>query len=229
MEILVADDERVMREALARVLGGEGYSVRTASGGDAALAEFRRRRPDLVLLDVMMPGKGGFDACREIRREDPDVPVLFLTAKDGDETELAGLGLGADDFVSKSASERVLLARIALALRRRNPDGGGSPFRFGRWAVDPRALSMESGGESAALSVREVEMLRLFASHPGEVFSRDFLLTRFWGVDFDGTDGALSMAIARLRGKLGADGRGIRGVRGGGYAYRPGLRDVCAG
>lgn len=222
MEILVVDDERSMRQALRGLLEREGYAVRTAADGEAALAEFRRQRPDLVLLDVMMPKRSGFEACADLRKEDADVPILFLTAKDAEEDELRGLGVGADDFVSKAASERVLLARIALALRRRGESA--ADFAFGAWTVEPAKLRMSSGAATAALTVREIEMLRLFAAHPEEVFSRDALLTRFWGAGFDGTDHALSMAIARLREKLGADGVRLMSVRGGGYLYRPATR-----
>ena len=220
MDILVADDERTMRNYLKGMLEREGHAVRTATDGASAVAEHLRRRADLVLLDVMMPVMDGLSACREIRAVDRETPILILTAKDGEADEVAGLAAGADDFISKSAPERVFLARVASALRRLK-SGVASAFEFSGWTVEPEKLRMASAGKTVALAVREVEMLRLFAARPEQVFSRDALLTRFWGVDFGGTDHALSMAVARLREKLGAAGDALRAVRGGGYAYFP--------
>ena len=117
-EILLADDERMMRDGLKALLAGEGFAVRTARDGADALVRFSEKRPDAVLLDVMMPKKNGFAVCEELRRLDPLVPVIFLTAKDAEVDQVRGIALGADDFVSKSAGEEVLLARLRRALER---------------------------------------------------------------------------------------------------------------
>lgn len=217
-DIIVADDEPAIREGLSALLESEGYSVRTAADGKEAVRLHGERRPDLVLLDVMMPHTNGFAACVEIRRADQDVPVIFLTAKDGEMDELRGLSVGADDYISKTASEAVMLARIAAVLRRTRAASSPASFAFGPCRVDAaqmRIFSPDGSGED--ISPREVAILRFFASHPGEVLSRDFLLTRFWGMDFDGGDAALTVALHRLRAKLGPSSHIIETVARQGY------------
>ena len=223
-EILVVDDQEAIREGLATLLSCEGYDVRTAADGAAALEQVRARRPDLVLLDVMMPRKNGFAVCTELRQVDAELPVVFLTARGEDVDVLRGFGCGADDYVSKTTAQPQLLARIAAVLRRsaRASDemarGGG--FHFGEWRVDVETLQLVSPkGARENLTVREVELLRYFRSHCGEVVSRDFLITRFWGIDFDGDESTLSVAMSRLRGKLGASGARLQTVYGHGYRF----------
>ena len=213
-DILLADDERALRVFLKEALERRGFSVRCAPDGERALAMYRARRPDLLILDVMMPGMGGCAVCEAVRREDAETPVLFLTALDSEADELRGLGAGADAYVPKTVSEEVLVARIAAALRR--SDKSQSGFDFGEWRVEPLKMSMKNmRGETAALGEREVLLLRAFAGHPGEVFSSDALLTRYFG----GGDASLRVAMSRLRAKLGAAGADIRSVHGVGYAY----------
>lgn len=229
VEILVVEDADAIREGLALLLEGEGYAVRTAPDGEAALAAFRERRPSIVLLDVMMPGVNGYAVCREIRKADDSTPVIFLTARDGDADELRGMEAGADDYVPKTASESVLLAHIAAAARRlerrvSRADGDGTAsddgFAFGEWKVDALGCRLLSAdGEQVELTLKEVEVLRWFRTHPDEVFSRDFLVTRFWGLDFDGDDSALTTALSRLRDKLGRSGAMIETVYGRGYRF----------
>jgi len=219
-EILLVDDERAVRRALSAVLAEAGYAVREARGGAEALARFAEARPALVLLDAMMPGMDGFEACRRMREIDAGVPVLFLTALGGEESELRGFGCGADDYVRKAVPSSLLLARVGAALRRARPEAPCGDFSFGSWRVAASKLAMFRGeGGRAALSEREVALLRLFASHPGEVFSRDFLLTRLWGPEADVADNALSVAVYELRSKLGGDAARIRSVRGAGYVF----------
>ena len=232
-EILLAEDEAAIREGLAMLLESEGYAVRTAADGVSALAAFRARRPDLLLLDVMMPRKNGYAVCAEVRATDPCVPVLFLTAKDGDADELRGLSLGADDYIPKTASEPILLARIARAVQRARavrsdnenytrPGAADNAFTFGGWCVDTaRYCLVGADGRNVDLSLRELELLRHFHGHPGEVFTRDYLLTRFWGMDFNGGEAVLSTAVARLREKLGTEAARIETVRGVGYRALP--------
>ena len=224
-EILLAEDEAAFRDGLALLLETEGYSVRAVADGEQALEAFRERRPDLVLLDVMMPRRNGYAVCADIRAIDPDVPVMFLTAKSADTDNLRGFGLGADDYLVKTISEAEKLARISAVLRRcrrRGNDADAERFGLGdEWVVDARQsrLVARNGKDSVDLTLRELEILRLFSSHPEEVFSRDALLTRFWGLDFDGGEDALSQAISRLRVKLGRSGSLIRTVHGQGYRF----------
>ena len=221
LEILLAEDERLLRESLAAKLAAAGFAVRAVRNGAEALREFFFSKPDLLLLDVMMPVKGGLDVCREVRADDPDIPVLFLTALDSESAELRALSAGGDVYIAKTVSDDVLFARIHAVLRRKLESGVPGVFKFADWLVDTSKLSMHRcGGEEVSLSEREVAILRWFAESPDEVFSKDFLLTRFWGADFDGGYSALNTAISRLRGKLADAGCAICSVHSVGYAYR---------
>jgi len=189
-----------------------------------AIELFEEARPELVLIDVMMPGMNGYALCRALRERDASLPILFLTALDSEQEELRGLNVGADDFISKTVSDSVLLARVASVLRRvrqQRPSGSSCDFAFGAWQVNPLAHVMTCDKAVVELSLREVEMLRWFVTHSNEIFSHDALLTRFWGRDFDGGISALHMQIMRLRAKLGTDGAMLVSVRGEGYAFRP--------
>ena len=166
----------------------------------------------------MMPAMNGYETLRQIRVVSPFVPVVFLTALDAEETEAAALGLGADDFVRKTSSPGVILARVAAAVRRGAPPK--SSFAFGTGVVDLSSLMYSRhGADDVRLSEREVAIMQTFVATPGEVISSDRLLTRFWGAGFSGSDAVLRMAIARLKAKLGPDGRFIRNVYRSGYAY----------
>lgn len=221
MEIIVADDERVIRQSLEKLLATNGYVVRAAKNGEEALRLYQERRPDLMLLDVMMPKGNGYEICETIRKTDVETPVLFLTALDSDIDELRGLDAGADIYIPKTVSNEVLLARIAAAIRRHRHDEPTGDFDIADWHVDPAKLSMRrKTGDAVVLSEREVAMLRWFGAHPDEVFSRDFLITKFWGVSFEGNDSTLSIAILRLREKLGESAAGLKSVRGSGYVWR---------
>ena len=219
-DILLAEDDRVVRNTLVALFEGAGHSVRAVRDGARAVASFGDKRPDLVVLDVMMPVKDGLAACREIREADEDVPILFLTARDTEKDELAGLCVGADDYISKDASDELLLARIAAALRRSSRPEACGDFDIGSWHVAPRNFEMTCGARRESLVEKEIALLRMFASHPGEVLTRDAIMSRFWGDDEDANDNALSMVMYRLREKLGP-GRPIETVRGIGYVYRP--------
>ena len=196
--------------------------ARAAKNGAEALRLHRERRPDLMLLDVMMPKMSGYEVCETVRRTDTETPVLFLTALDSDRDELRGLDAGADVYISKTVSDDVLLARIAAAIRRRRHDEPTGVFDFADWQVDPAKLSMRrKTGDAVVLTEREVALLRWFAMHPDEVFSRDFLFTRFWGVGFGGSENTLTVALFRLRTKLGESATAFAAVRGSGYVFRP--------
>lgn len=222
MEILVAEDSATVLEGLVLLLESEGYVVRAVADGVAALSAYRQKRPDLLLLDVMMPKKSGYAVCEEIRQTDKETPIIFLTAKDGDVDEFRGLSLGADDYVSKTASDAVLMKRIALAARRVPAEDDAGVFTFGRWRVEAQnaRLVSETDGTAVELSLKEVEMLRLFHTHPDELLSRDYLLTKFWGRDYAGNESALSVMMSRLREKLGASGSLITTVFGKGYRFQ---------
>lgn len=208
-KIILAEDGRICRHAISNMLVLAGYEVREAKNGAEAVSLFRKENADLMLLDVMMPVKNGYDVCREIRALGSDVPVIFLTALDSEPDELSGFSAGGDDYVSKTSSRELLLARISAALRRRGQDGqddSGVNFSVGGWTVEPmKGIMSLDGGKTENLTLRETEILRLFSRNAGCVFSRDFLLAKFWGIEYSGTESAVSQAISRLREKLGAD------------------------
>ena len=220
-EILLADDERVVRASIAALLQSAGYLVRTARNGEEALSAIAEKRPDVAVLDVMMPKLDGFEACRRLRETDSRLPVLFLTALETDESQIRALGLGADDYVFKAASSDVILARVAAAVRRAKRQEPTGDFSFGSWRIlSARHEAMRADGLKANLTEREIAILRLFASHPGEVMLKDWLAERFWENPLNVTENLLSVTIHRLKAKLPPDGSDIKTVRGSGYAYR---------
>lgn len=232
-KILVVEDHDVFRETLAELLADEGYDVRTAPDGAAGLAAFGRLRPDLVLLDVMMPGVDGYAVCAAIREKDPLVPVLMLTAKNAENDRVRGLRRGADDYIDKTVGTRELLARIATALRRREalaertatPAGGPEPaasFMFGSHRVDAaRYKLIDACGRETDVTPREVKMLRLLVSKPGVAVGREAFISFLWDGPYAGTTRSIDQAVWRLREKLGKDGARLATVHGAGYCYRP--------
>ena len=207
--ILVAEDDIHIRTGLTDTLESEGYQVIEADDGNEALNAFKQETPDLVLLDVMMPGKNGYDVCQAIRTQDALVPVIMLTAKGEEIDKVVGLKLGADDYITKPFGIHELLARIEAVLRRakrlKSPtpdDKGKTPFAFAGFTVDPKRLKISGTDKNVDLSTREIDLLRLFAGHPGEVLDRDTILNRIWGVGYGGTTRTLDQHIAVLRKKI---------------------------
>jgi len=221
-EILVVDDERAVRRGVAEILVGAGYVVREAKNGKEALRLFEELRPDLVLLDVMMPKMDGFSVCAAIREVDAAVPVLFLSALGDEESQLRGFGYGADDYIEKTLPAPLFLARVEAALRRSRAAEPSGDFSFGEWRIRVAQRSMRrSTGETAELCDREIALLRLLAARRGEALSRDWLAMKLWGKNAAVSDNLLSVLVYGLRGKLAAEGRAIRTVRGVGYAFAP--------
>lgn len=223
--ILVIEDDANIREGVAETLRSECHEVSVAADGVDGLAKHRSWRPDLVLLDIMMPGKSGYDVCREIRATDAATPVIMLTAKGEEIDKVLGLGLGADDYVTKPFGIRELLARVAAALRRAQAveaNGGAAPaeFAFGAVNVDARRYCVHGESGDVALSDKELKLLTFFHAHPEEVLSRDALLNAVWGVSYFGSTRTLDQHIAQLRKKLG-EPTPIETVHGVGYRYRP--------
>jgi len=226
-EILLAEDDETLRTGLVAALESAGYAVRACADGEAAVAAFAEKKPDLLLLDVMMPGKSGFEVCAEVRRSDAAVPILFLTAKAEDADVVIGLGLGADDYIAKPFHVRVLLARVAAALRRSESAAGAAAaanegFAIGTAKVDARRFLVDpcDGTPPQPLSVRELGLLRAFATHPGEVLSRDELLDSVWGQDYFGSTRTLDQHVLQIRKKLGPSAACIETVHRVGYRYR---------
>ncbi|MBO7721806.1 MAG: response regulator transcription factor [Kiritimatiellae bacterium] len=204
-EILLVDDERAMREGLKALLAGEGFAVRTARDGDDALKKIAERRPDLVLLDVMMPRMNGFRVCEEIRGGDRLLPVIFLTAKDSEADQVRGIGLGADDYISKDADEAVLLARVRRALSRTEDfDSVSAVLKLGRVKVDLDSLSVAGGaGGEEKLTRTEGGILRLLAASAGRFLTKAEIVEGLRGRDCDCEEGMVYVHVHNLRRKLG--------------------------
>ena len=230
-EILVVEDHAGFRESLEEMLADEGYSVRTAANGTQGLKAFDEKRPDLVLLDVMMPGRDGYAVCAEMRAKDSLVPILMLTAKNAERDRVRGLHRGADDYIDKTVGSQELLARIGTALRRAGAIAACAPeakprlgksFMFGSHRVDgSRYRLIDARGREQPIAPREVRILRFLAEHVGESIDREAFIKFLWEGVYAGTTRSIDQSIWRLREKLGADGRKIVTVHGAGYSYCP--------
>jgi len=220
--ILIVEDEASLAEPLAYLLSREGYEVTTASDGTSAVAMFDRVQPDLVLLDLMLPGMSGTDVCREIRTRS-QVPIIMLTAKDTEIDIVVGLELGADDYVTKPYSSRELLARIKAVLRRRvEPEADPGVLEAGpvRMDVDRHAVSVD--GREVAMPLKEFELLELLMRNAGRVLTRGQLIDRVWGADYFGDTKTLDVHIKRIRSKIEtvpSEPRLLVTVRGLGYRF----------
>jgi two-component system, OmpR family, alkaline phosphatase synthesis response regulator PhoP len=225
VKLLLADDDPITLDALHACVAPEGYSALLAKDGRQALELWERHRPDLVCLDIMMPHLDGYEVCRRVRAADPLVPVLFLSAKSEEIDVVAGLQLGADDFIRKPFGKHELLARIRAALRRMQARPGvPRSFALHDLTVWPRELRAERAGASIDLSPRETAILELLHERAGQVVDRDTLLNRCWGIDYFPESRTLDQHIAKLRKRIEPDPANpilIETVRGVGYRYRP--------
>lgn len=214
-QLLVVENDTLMAEAVADYFTGKGWEVQAAGNGADALEIFGQEQFHLVLLDVMMPGMNGFTVCREIRRES-DVPVIFLTARVLEEDRLNGYSMGADDYVVKPFSLPVLYAR-AEALVGRVWKSGFGRIRAGELSVDVRSHEVWKRGKPLRLPPKEYEILLFFLENPGRVYSRDQLLIRFWGYDFEGNERVVDNHIKMLRKAMERSKCSIRTFRKSGY------------
>jgi DNA-binding response OmpR family regulator len=219
-KVLVIDDDTNICELLRLYLEKEGFSVISANDGEAALAAFKSEEPDMVLLDIMLPGADGFEVLKHLR-EKSDAPVIFLTARDAEEDKLEGFELGADDYISKPFSVRELMARIRAVLARTavNDKETTSPLIFEGLTIDLSQRKVMADGEILNLTKTELELLRLLLSHKGQVFSRQQLLSEVWPSDVIVTNRTVDVNITRLRKKLGHYGQHIATRQGYGYLF----------
>ena len=224
-KVLVVEDEETLLLTLAHNLKREGYRVLTAARGDDALELARSSSPDIILLDVMLPGVDGMQVCRLLRR-DTQVPIIMLTALGGESARVAGLDTGADDYLTKPFGMRELLARVRALLRRSGPraapDTGPTAVLSGDLEVDRERREVRRKGELVHLKPKEFELLLFFLQHPGRVFSREQILDEVWGYDFYGGPRTVDVHVRWLRQKVEddpANPRRLRTVRGSGYIF----------
>ena len=220
--VLVVDDEANIADVVSIALRYNDYEVETAADGGAALKAFAEFRPNLIVLDVMLPDIDGFEVARRLRERAEDVPILFLTAKDTTEDKVRGLTLGGDDYVTKPFSVEELLARVATVLRRFGRAGGEEGvLRFGDLELDDDTREVHRDGAPIELTDTEYRLLRFMMSHPRRVLTRAQILDHVWEYDFAGDARVLETYVSYLRKKLEAHGpRLIQTVRGVGYALR---------
>ncbi len=224
-KVLIVEDDPHILLGLEEVLKSDGFDVAVCSRGDQALDAVRKHRPALIVLDVMLPGLSGYDICKQLRATKVATPVLMLTAKGQELDKVVGLDLGADDYVTKPFGVRELLARIHALLRRTaaaSPAATGlqAPFQIGAATIDPKTFQLRLGKTVEELTAKELKLLQVFATHPGEVLSRDRLLNEVWGYSYYGTTRTLDQVIVQLRKKLGDNGdspRHLLTVHGVGY------------
>ena len=216
-KILIADDEQLMRQLVIDVLKPEGYEILEASDGKEALEIYDKEHPDLILLDVMMPGYDGWTVCREIRREST-VPIMMLTAKGEEIDQLFAYDLGADEYITKPFSPKILVAKIKALLRRSQNEQETHEADDGV-AIDRDARQVVLDGKNVDLSPTEYKLLNYLMSNTGKALSRRQILNQVWNYDYYGDLRTVDTHINRLRIKLGDKGRYIRTVRGYGYRY----------
>ncbi len=224
-KILIAEDDDHTRDALREVLTMEGYEVIPASDGLQAVDFFRAENPDFVCLDVMMPGLNGYEVCKQIRKQDEKVPILFLTAKAEEIDTVLGLELGADDYMTKPFGVKEIVARIRAILRRTAARGGGrtdDDFTMDDLRIVPTELRAYRDKIEIQLSPRDVKVLRLLFDRRGKVIDRNTLADEVWGVDYFPESRALDQHISQLRKRIEKDPaqpRLIRTVHGAGYRF----------
>lgn len=223
--ILLVEDDARLAELTAEYLSRNDLNVSIEPRGDTAEARILAEQPDLVILDVMLPGKDGFEVCRAVRPQYRGV-ILMLTARDEDFDQILGLEMGADDYIAKPVQPRVLLARIKALLRRLpapgEPAGESEAMIFGQFRISQATRTATLGGTSIDLTTAEFDLLWLLATHAGNVLSRDDLLQELRGIGFDGLDRSIDARISRLRKKLNDDPENptrIKTVRGKGYLF----------
>lgn len=219
--ILVVDDERNIRDLVRLYLEGAGYVVEEAADGPSAIERHARSTPDLVVLDLMLPGLDGMEVTREIRRH-AETPILMLTARAEEIDRILGLELGADDYLPKPFHPRELVARVKAILRRTDPAARtGRPLVTGDLRIDPRRREVTLAGVALTLRPREFDLLAALARDPGVVWSRDDLLAHVWGTDYPGETRTVDVHVSALRARLGPEGPAIEAVKGVGYRLVP--------
>lgn len=223
-KILLIEDEPQIAGFISRGLRHEGFTVIVAADGETGLEMAFSELPDLIILDIMLPGIDGLNVCRQLREAELQVPILMLTAKDAIPDRVAGLEAGADDYLVKPFAFEELLARVRALRRRRAPIESDAPLSFADLLLSPTTRMATRSGRSIELTAKEYDLLELFMRHPNQVLTRDQIYDRIWGYDFGGESNIIEVYIRYLRSKLeaGGESRLLHTIRGVGYALREG-------
>lgn len=226
-QILIADDEEDILEIISYNLIKEGYEVYTAKDGNEAIERARQLHPDLIILDIMMPKKTGVEVCTILRSQPlfQDTLIIFLTALSDETSHIKGLETGADDYVTKPISPKVLVSRVNALFRRLNNKDSGKAISLGNVIIDPVKFLVTVDDKEVALAKKEFELLHLLASRPGRVFLRNEILSQIWGNDVIVGDRTIDVHVRKVRQKLGIDC--ITTVKGVGYKFDVGVVDSC--
>mgnify|MGYP000119651799 CR=1 FL=1 len=228
--ILIVEDDESIREGIVETIESDGLIAIPVTNGIDAVTQFQSESPDLILLDIMLPGMNGYDVCRKIRETDKRVPILLVTAKSEEIDQVLGLELGADDYITKPFRIRELLARVHAALRRSEfmaPEtiatSQSNEVQFADAIIDRKRFIAKINNTEVDLTEREIKLIDIFLSHPDEALSRDFLLNEAWSIDYAGTTRTLDQHIAKLRAKVepNTTTASIKTVHGIGYKYLP--------
>ncbi|PKM65273.1 MAG: DNA-binding response regulator [Firmicutes bacterium HGW-Firmicutes-2] len=218
INILIVEDEEKLRKLIKKYLFLEGFHVHEASNGIEALKIFDTETIDLVVMDVMMPFKNGYEVSKEIRKTS-QVPIIMLTARSAEDDKLQGFDVGIDDYVTKPFSTRELMARIKALLKRTNVTSTNEKMQFGVLSIDTGARRILVDGEDMTFSPKEYDCLMYFVDNANQALSREQILNRVWGFDYFGDDRTVDTVIKRLRKKMGIEGDRIQTVRGVGYRF----------
>ena|SRR5688572_24770712 len=225
--VLIVDDEKDIRDLVAYNLSKEGFAILTAADGNEAIRQLGAHKIALVILDIMMPGMDGFEVCKFIRGQEATatMPVIFLTARSSEVDQIVGLELGADDYIQKPVSPRILVARVKAALRRSSTkapkldDAGDEKVTIDNLEIDRSSYRVSLAGKDIFFPRKEFELLFFLASHPGRVYSRDTLLNQIWGEGAYVVERTVDVHIFKVREKLGRLGERIETVKGVGYRF----------
>ncbi|MEG0773275.1 response regulator transcription factor [Clostridium sp.] len=226
-KILVVDDEEHIQELIKFNLEKNNYEVITADNGKDAFEIAKEQQPDLVLLDLMIPGMDGLEVCKAIRRETAisNMPIIMITARGEELDKILGLELGADDYITKPFSVRELLARVKAILRRTTVKYEENDYKFGDIAIDFRKHEIKKDGEKIELTLKEFELLEILIKNKGRVMTRDFLLDKIWGYEYVGETRTVDVHVRHLRQKIESDDKNpiyIQTIRGIGYKFNNG-------
>ena len=218
--IYCVEDEGSIRDLMLYTLNMAGFEAQGFASSEPFWDAMKKERPELILLDIMLPGEDGIAVLRRLRSSPvtADIPVIMATAKGSEYDRVVGLDLGADDYLSKPFGMMEMVSRVKAVLRRANPKSAApAVLSLGDISLDPTRHSVASGGREVVLTLKEYDLLKLLLEHPGQVFTREHLLSSVWGSDFIGESRTVDVHIGTLRTKLGAPGRQIQTVRGVGY------------